>query len=242
MTTDSNSGLTPKCPECGAPLGDPDGCDACPWRAPHATGAKTAADAPNGDDDDQVTETAGRSLSGTGRPAWHVCTESRDVCTDGGKPRLMIPEDPCPGCGRPTVAVLGFVTREPCRTAGGRDTSDDTFSKRGATVPADPEHDVCLPILEAGDGRMEYPRCPDCGGEIVWAEADSVAGSRACIGDADDRSESRRWRDYIETAAANGEPPPALPGRPGCGSTFADSTYHAAARSHQCRLHPEGIR
>ena len=140
------------------------------------------------------------------------------------------------------MAVLGFLNREPYRTSGNWDESGDTFSVRAEAVPANPEHDVCLPVLEAGDGRMDYPRCPDCGGTIAWAEAGGVPGSRACIGETADHWESQRWRDAVKAAAANGEPAPALPGRPGCGSTFADSSYHAASRSHRCGIHPEGIR
>lgn len=37
-----------------------------------------------------------------------------------------------------------------------------------------------LALLPAMDGPL--PPCPDCGGEIVWAEAERVPGSRECAG------------------------------------------------------------
>ena len=45
--------------------------------------------------------------------------------------------------------------------------------------------DVVLPIVESLAGPVylpEYPRCPDCGGRIEWAEAGGVPGSRRCAG------------------------------------------------------------
>ena len=48
-------------------------------------------------------------------------------------------------------------------------------------VRAEAGRDVCIPIpdgAEAGDSR--YPSCPDCGGDVVWAEAGRVPGSRDC--------------------------------------------------------------
>ena len=52
--------------------------------------------------------------------------------------------------------------------------------------------DVVLPIVERADLSWdapvrnaflpEYPRCPDCGGRIEWAEAGGVPGSRRCAG------------------------------------------------------------
>ena len=239
MTTEPDGTAT--CPACGAPLGDPDGCDACDWKAPYAAAPATIVCAPLVDGDVRSIAAVGERLPGPGAPAWRACGESMNVCGDAGKPRLMAADEPCPVCGDPTLAVLGFLTREPCRPAQSYDAADDSFSVGGEGVPADAAHDVCLPILDTGDGRMRYPRCPDCGGAVAWAEAGGVSGSRECIGEAPDLWESRRWRRALAEAAAEGEPAPELPGAPGCGSTFADSAYHAASRSHRCDIHPEGI-
>ena len=50
--------------------------------------------------------------------------------------------------------------------------------------PATEENDVWLPYQEkiGQPELLDYPKCPDCkGGEIVWAEAGGVPGSRACV-------------------------------------------------------------
>lgn len=70
-------------------------------------------------------------------------------------------------------------------------TDDSTFFViRGEYVDADPSEDVELPIPSAPGGEYYnpvnagdagYPACPDCGGDLVWAEAGRVPGSRDCI-------------------------------------------------------------
>lgn len=46
-----------------------------------------------------------------------------------------------------------------------------------------PENDILpIPIEEPGpDGVQKYPPCPDCKGEVVWAENGRVSGSRKCV-------------------------------------------------------------
>ena len=141
---------------------------------------------------------------------------------------------------RPAEAgdTLGYLTRE--RYLAADDTEYFAIGSDDVVAVA-ANDDVCLPILATGPDTFAYPACPDCGGAIVWAEAGSVSGSRACIGQAEDLWESRRWRDAIRAAADDGKPRPDV-GTPGCGSTFADSRYHADSYSHRCALHPEGIR
>jgi len=129
-----------------------------------------------------------------------------------GSLALDVRVSPLTGAGALEVrrpAVVAWLTREPWRDAGEWPERGTTSSIGPAATPATPAADVCLPIWDLGDGCERYPVCPDCGGRVVWAEAGGVAGSRACVG-------------------ASADPWPESRGG-GCGSTFADSRYHAAA-------------
>ena len=131
--------------------------------------------------------------------------------------------------------------REPSRPGYMFDASEDFFRVADATAPAAPENDVCLDVAVSEDGsRSEYPRCPDCGGKIAWAEAGGVSGSRACIGWAEDIWEHRRWQGHLDTLIAEGGPQPGSPVSSGRGSRFADSRYHTARQDHRCPRHPNG--
>lgn len=46
----------------------------------------------------------------------------------------------------------------------------------------DDGYEADLPATEPNQAWHErpLPRCPDCGGEVVWAEAGNVPGTRAC--------------------------------------------------------------
>ena len=84
-----------------------------------------------------------------------------------------------------------------------------------AAVRAD---DVALPVVAGPDGRFlpEYPRCPDCGGRIEWAEAGRVAGSRRCAGDTE---------PDLPAAGMAADPPGVSSTPAGCGSTFVDTRF-----------------
>ena len=73
----------------------------------------------------------------------------------------------------------------------GPDGMKQYFSISGKAVPATKSQDVDLTyhtrVEWNGDDStylecLDYPRCPDCGGEIMWGEADSKPGGRACNG------------------------------------------------------------
>ena len=73
---------------------------------------------------------------------------------------------------------------------------------RGEYVYADQTDDVELPIPSSPDdgvyynpvnyGDEGYPACPDCGGDLVWAEAGRVPGSREC-GSCGSQFADMRW-------------------------------------------------
>jgi len=55
---------------------------------------------------------------------------------------------------------------------------------RGEDVPCDEIDDVAIdagPITGAW-WEVPLPRCPDCGGDLVWYEAGYVPGTRKCLG------------------------------------------------------------
>ena len=82
--------------------------------------------------------------------------------------------------------------------------------------------DVALPIVATPDGLRflpEYPRCPDCGGRIAWAEGGRVPGSRRCEG----------MPDPTMPAAGGAASPGLVASEPdGCGSTFIDTRFGLA--------------
>ena len=97
------------------------------------------------------------------------------------------------------------------------------FEVRGELVEATAGMDVALPIVEAEDGNRylpEYPRCPDCGGRIAWAEGGRVSGSRRCEG---------ATAPDLPAAGMAADPPGVASEPDGCGSTFVDSRYGYAA-------------
>lgn len=87
------------------------------------------------------------------------------------------------GIGR----LLGYVQRE--RYYSGDIAYFEIGCESREAVQSD---DAVLPIVERADLSWdapvrnafmpEYPRCPDCGGRIEWAEAGGVPGSRRCAG------------------------------------------------------------
>jgi len=56
----------------------------------------------------------------------------------------------------------------------------------GRYVPADASPPVAVDLGPLGLGAAWYdlplPPCPDCDGEVVWAEAGNVPGARSCTG------------------------------------------------------------
>lgn len=62
------------------------------------------------------------------------------------------------------------------------DQCPDAEHHRARRLPAEPEHDVCIPLREDASGRYVGLRCPDCDSDrIAWAEAGGVPGSRECV-------------------------------------------------------------
>ena len=80
--------------------------------------------------------------------------------------------------------------------------------------------DVALPVVEALAGPVylpDYPRCPDCGGRIEWAEAGGVPGSRRCAG---------VTLPDLPAAGMAADPPGVTSDREaGCGSRFVDARF-----------------
>lgn len=101
---------------------------------------------------------------------------------------------------------LRLLTREVYRWPDG----SDRYRTRGQWVPAEEENNVRLPI-DPGD-EAEYPRCPDCGGVVVWAKDGGIPETRACAGPVESG-------DPADDDAYGG-----------CGSRFSDSRYGAAYR------------
>ena len=73
----------------------------------------------------------------------------------------------------------------------GSDGMKPYFSISGKAVPSTKSLDVDLAYhtrveWDGNDSTylecLDYPRCPDCGSEIMWAETDGKPGSRACDG------------------------------------------------------------
>ena len=67
----------------------------------------------------------------------------------------------------------------------------------------------------------EYPRCPDCGGRIEWAEAGGVPGSRRCAG---------MTLPDLPAAGMAADPPGVTSDREaGCGSRYVDTRFGLAS-------------
>ena len=98
---------------------------------------------------------------------------------------------------------VGRLHREPTY-----DWENGRFNIGGRFVEATPERDVCLPIVGVGSDTFRTPPCPDCGGRIVWAEADTFQG---------------RPLTWFPTQRCTV-----------CGSTFADSRYCGARACLEC--------
>ena len=91
----------------------------------------------------------------------------------------------CGGSGGRTESIGHHLHRERTYTSGDK----IWFEICGKDVPATRKLDVDLiyhnrTVWHGGVGIPmhidDYPACPDCGGEIVWAEAGRVPGSRKC--------------------------------------------------------------
>ena len=136
---------------------------AAPWWRP-----EPAPEAPEGDPDRPVYLPAGADEHG---PLLHAWGAVYDHDPETGEPAREYL-----GIGR----LLGHVQRE-------RYYSDDVayFEIGCESREAIASDDVVLPIVESLAGPVflpDYPRCPDCGGRIEWAEAGGVHGSRRCAG------------------------------------------------------------
>ena len=81
------------------------------------------------------------------------------------------------GCGE----LMGMLRRERTYVVDGYGGVAH-YCVSGVDVPAADHADVALPIVADSDRRYlpAYPNCPDCGGEVEWAEAGRVPGSREC--------------------------------------------------------------
>ena len=113
---------------------------------------------------------------------------------------------------RMTATVAGHVQRLPYHLPH----DGICFRICCAPIEADDDNDVRLPILvdDSGEYVPEYPRCPDCGGALAWAEAGRAPGSRICVGTRHGRS-SDSLQYHGDTPGDAG----------GCGSTFVDTRY-----------------
>ena len=90
-----------------------------------------------------------------------------------------------------TIKQTRNIIRRERSHAGGSDEMEPRFSIGGKSVPATKSLDVELAYhirveLDGDDSRylecLDYPYCPDCGSEIMWAETNGKPGSRACNG------------------------------------------------------------
>lgn len=185
--------------------------------------SETVPKAPEGAHDRPVyLETGGTDPYG-GLPMMHVWGAVYDHDPETGEPAREYL-----GTGR----LLGHLRRE---------RTDDTYQSSMYEVAphftigddyrkARAEDDVELPLVEAvpsvptgywnaGELLPCYPRCPDCGGRIAWAEAGGVPGSRKCEG----------FTEPDLYAAGSAASPPGVSSKPeGCGSRFTDTRYGVA--------------
>ena len=145
-----------------------------------------------------------------------------------------------PGTGSPIRAylgrgrLLGTICRERSYDTSGPGEATAYFTIGDDGREARAEDDVHLPIVgcmhvQTGPGSWEetgeflpaYPRCPDCGGRIEWAEYGGVPGSRRCAGETEPDMH----------AAGSAASPAGVTSDPsaGCGSRFVDTRYGYAS-------------
>jgi hypothetical protein len=88
---------------------------------------------------------------------------------------------------------------------------DMFFIIAGQEIPAEDHVDVHLPMGPTTNPwwDLPLPRCPDCGGVIIWYEAGYVPGARKCVGE----------------PIGHGEHGPRYQGDGGCGSMFLVDTH-----------------
>jgi hypothetical protein len=95
-------------------------------------------------------------------------------------------------------------------------------------VDASPEVEIKIEMGRSGRGvawwDLPLPPCPDCKGEIVWAEAGLVPGARECTGCGSRFSVGTlRYEDYAQAEQDGGE-------CPDCGE---DAVYRTCCRCKQ---------
>ena len=181
---------------------------AAPWWRP-----APAPVAPEGDPERPVYRDAGADEYG---PLLHAWGAVYDADPDTGEPAREYL-----GVGR----LLGYVQRE-------RYYSGDVayFEVAGEGREAVQSDDVVLPIVERADLSWdapvrnafmpEYPRCPDCGGRIEWAEAGGVPSSRRCAG---------ATEPDMPAAGTAASPGGVTSDREaGCGSRYVDTRFGVA--------------
>ncbi len=90
-----------------------------------------------------------------------------------------------------SIKQTRHIIRRERSHVGGSDGTEPHFSISGKSVPATKSLDVELAYhrrveLDGDNSRylecLDYPYCPDCGSEIMWAETNGKPGSRACNG------------------------------------------------------------
>ena len=178
---------------------------AAPWWRP--------APAPEGDPDRPVYLPAGADELGPLLHAWGAVYDHDPATGEPAREYL--------GVGR----LLGTIQRE--RYYSGDVAYFEIGCEGREAVQSD---DVVLPIVERADLSWdapvrnaflpEYPRCPDCGGRIEWAEAGGVPGSRRCAG------ETEPDMPAAGTAASPGGV--TSDREAGCGSRYVDTRFGVA--------------
>ena len=180
---------------------------AAPWWRP--------APAPEGDPDRPVYLPAGADELGPLLHAWGAVYDHDPATGEPAREYL--------GVGR----LLGTIQRERYYD---RDTDTAWFEVGGEGREAVQSDDVVLPIVERADLSWdapvrnaflpEYPRCPDCGGRIEWAEAGGVPGSRRCAG---------ATEPDMPAAGTAASPGGVTSDREaGCGSRYVDTRFGVA--------------
>ena len=177
---------------------------AAPWWRP-----LPAPEAPEGAPDRAVYLPAGADALGPLMHAWGAVYDADPATGEPAREYL--------GVGR----LLGHVQRERFYD---RDTDTAYFEVAGEWREAIQSDDVVLPIVESLAGPVylpDYPRCPDCGGRIEWAEAGGVPGSRRCAG---------MTLPDLPAAGMAADPPGVTSDREaGCGSRYVDTRFGLAS-------------